>query len=146
MREIKAHISQIDIIFNRTYSVKDLKIGFGKKKVVYRSVSVYYIDDKGEKKQLGGRYSAQDTLPALEFTGSALILDFDFQKSKRHIICQLCSNGNSSDEYCFVCSVCFQKSVDIDGNFKVVGADPERLSSELIAKYEELECKKEELQ
>ena len=94
---MKAHISQIDIIFNRTYAVKDLRIGFGKKKVVYRSVSVYYIDEKGEKKQLGGRYSAQDTLPALEFNGSALILDFDYQKSKRHVTCNVCGNANSPD-------------------------------------------------
>lgn len=139
---MKAHIAQIDIIFNRTYAVKDLKIGFGKKKVIYKSVSIYYIDEKGEKKQLGGRYGAQDTLPALEFNGSALILDFDFQKSKRHITCHVCGNANSPDEYCFVCSVCFQKSVDIDGNFKVIGADPEKLSAELILKYDELECRK----
>jgi len=59
MREMKAHISQIEIVFNRTYAVKDLKINFGKKKIIYKTVSVFYIDEKGEKKQLGGKYNSQ---------------------------------------------------------------------------------------
>ncbi len=35
------------MIFKRTYAVKDLKINFGKKKLIYKSVSVFYIDEKG---------------------------------------------------------------------------------------------------
>jgi hypothetical protein len=42
-----------------------LKINLTKKKIVYKTVSVSYIDEKGEKKSLEGRYNVQETLPAL---------------------------------------------------------------------------------
>lgn len=65
LREIKAHISEIELVFKKTFAIKDLKINLGKKKINYKSVCVYYIDEKGEKKQLGGKYGPQESLPAL---------------------------------------------------------------------------------
>ncbi len=44
LTELKAHISQIELIFDKIYAVKDLKINMGKKKIIYKSVSIFYID------------------------------------------------------------------------------------------------------
>ena len=99
-----------------------------KKKPAYKSVEISYKDLEGTIKNLGGKYTFHDSLPNLEFNGSSLILDFDYQKSKRHhITCTMCQNSNSPDEYCFICSVCFNRYVDIVGDFKVIGADKESL-------------------
>lgn len=46
-------------MFKKTYAIKEMKINLGKKKIVYKSVSVYYVDDKGERRQLGGKYGPQ---------------------------------------------------------------------------------------
>jgi hypothetical protein len=57
----------------------------------------------------------------------------------------MCSNSNSPEEYCFICSVCFNRFIDIEGDFKVIGADKESLEVELCEKYNELNEKKQDL-
>lgn len=84
-------------MFKKTFAIKELKINLGKKKINYKSVCVYYVDEKGERKQLGGKYGPQEALPVLEFNGKGLVFEFDYPRSRRHLACHVCGNANMPD-------------------------------------------------
>jgi hypothetical protein len=48
--EIKVHLNYAEYILKRKYEIKNLKVSFGKKKVNYKSIIIYYREDSGEKK------------------------------------------------------------------------------------------------
>jgi hypothetical protein len=38
----------------------------GKKKILYKTVSIYYVNEKDEKKQFGGKFLAHEAFPTIE--------------------------------------------------------------------------------
>lgn len=110
-------------------------MNFGKKKLNFKSLLIYYYDDQGLKKELG-KFSSNDSIPPFNITTSTIGITFEFSKIKRtHLSCIACS-GN--EEYAVLCSNCIGKIIEIEGSVKVVGGNPHKINKELTESFQML--------
>lgn len=71
-----------------------MKIAYGKKKVNFKTLVIAYRNELGEKVEIG-KYTPNDTIPPFSMTTFAIILHFEFPKSKKpNVSCGICSNNN----------------------------------------------------
>lgn len=77
-------MNKIEYALNRTYDINDLNITMLKnQKNPCKSISIYYLDDKGEKK-LAGKYQKENnaqniTVPKLSFTTSSIFIELKME-------------------------------------------------------------------
>ena len=47
--ELKVHINNIEWVLKRKYEMKNLSVNFLKKKINFKTMSIYYLDDHGTR-------------------------------------------------------------------------------------------------
>ena len=73
--------------------MNNLQINFIKKKLNFKSMTIYYLDDHGVRNELG-KFTPNDVLPPFNITSSTIGITFEFSKARRtHIACLMCSSN-----------------------------------------------------
>ena len=62
-------------MLKRKYELKGLQVSFVKKKINYKFVTIYYINQHGNRVDLG-RYGPSDSIPAFDITASLIGIQF----------------------------------------------------------------------
>ena len=65
--EIKSHLNTVEWVLKRKYEINKLQISFVKKKLNYKSITIYYYEQDGTKKELG-KFGPNDSIPHYNFT------------------------------------------------------------------------------
>lgn len=118
-------------VLKRKYEISNLQVTFGKKKIGYKSITIFSTED-GARRELG-KFAPNDPIPPFNLTASAIGITFEFAKARRsHITCIVCANA---EEYSTVCTGCIAKLVDMEGRVKVVGGNPEKINRELTESF-----------
>lgn len=128
---MRAHLNSVEWILKRKYEINNLQVNFGKKKIGYKTITIYSYED-GVRKDLG-KFAPNDPIPPFNITTSAIGITFEFAKARRnHITCIVCANA---EEYSTVCTSCISKLVDMEGRVKVVAGNPDKINRELTDSF-----------
>lgn len=128
---MRAHLNSVEWILKRKYEINNLQVNFGKKKIGYKTITIYSYED-GVRKDLG-KFAPNDLIPPFNITTSAIGITFEFAKARRnHITCIVCANA---EEYSTVCTSCISKLVDMEGRVKVVAGNPDKINQELTDSF-----------
>jgi hypothetical protein len=68
-------LNYVEWILKRKYEINNLQVTFSKKKIGFKTITIYAFDDTGAKKELG-KYTPNDTIPPFNVTTNAIGISF----------------------------------------------------------------------